>query len=205
MHIHDIVGRLPASRPVDQWTQDESDSPDSLESLVPPIPSVRDCFRFPDASMRPFRWGEFVEPPLPRVGSVWAVSIFFVNSLEDIQNVCYSLHIAPGMGCNVWSFVDDAQPDRWMAVCLLGTLHAPHVRDAGVKVNQFLHVYGGLAPSVSVAAETVQLIPWYEYRRWRKQCDWALKASLWVWSAGEDMDAIEVALHAKVSKLAAGL
>ena len=168
-----------------------------VDGHLPILPAVKYLFYVPGESFRLFRSGETLYLSSSRGGPVWSVTLFFLNSLEDIKDVCYSLHISPGCGCRVWSYVDDSEPERWLAVCLIGTLHGPHVEQTGVKVDHFLHVYGGLAHSVSVNADSVQLIPWYEYRRWRKQCDWILGASLWVWSGGEDIDTIDVALRAK--------
>lgn len=205
MHIHELLGELPRSRNADMPTEQVDRDGTLAGAYLPPLPAVRDLFHLPGGSSRLLRSGDTLRLPSNRIGSVWAVSTFFVDCLDDIKDVCYAFHIPPAAGCRVWAFVDDAQPDRWMAVCLIGILHGPHVEQTGVKVNHFLHVFGGLAPSVLVAAESVQLIPWYEYRQWRKHCDWILAASLWAWSGGEDIDSMETALYGKVNKLAAGL
>lgn len=204
MSIHDLVGHLPEGRHLDSLTQQRSCGGTGRDEHPPTMPAVRDLF-YAAGSCRLFRSDDTLRLALSKLGSLWTVSLFFVNALEDIKEVCDSFHLPPGVGGRVWSFVDDAVPDRWMAVCLIGTLHGLHLDDTGVKVNRFLHVYGGLAPAVSVAAESVQLIPWYEYRQWRKKCDWILEASLWTWSGGEDVDTVETIVHAKVSKLAARL
>lgn len=200
MRVSDAVTTVSAVRQW-EWVTQQQGCDEAVADSLCPIPAVGDLFYAPEEFCARYRHGEVVSLAPNRVGPLWAVVVFYVGSLHDIKDVCFSLHISPGLGSRVWSFVDEARPNRWMAVGLLGVLDGTRLTETVVTVDQFLHVCGGLHPLVSVAVESVQLIPWYDYRRWRKQCDWALEASLWVWSGGEDIDMVETTLHFKLHKL----
>lgn len=215
MRIEDILCQLPLGRQPEcrthqddcgQSLSSESDSSDAVVSSITPagdqpsFPTVTECLCAEVDPSCLFSYGETLRASLHGASAFWTAAVVYFDSLEAVQAVCWCLDVPAGLGCKVWTFVDD-QSARWIAVFLVGIIGGFEVEASQVKAEDFFSLYGGLGLASSLVVNFVQLIPWWEYRQWRRNRSFLLDASLWVWEDGEDIDSLESRFHCELDAL----
>lgn len=180
----------------------------SLQGRVewPIYPTLVDILCGPGDPTYHFRGGDVLRTPVRGASAFWAAAGVYFDSIEAVRDLCSSgLMVSPGLACGVWSLVDDAQPERWLVLFLSGVYDGVQLGYREWTAEQFIQglVSPGRPLFVDVDVGFVKLIPWWDFRNWRKQCDFLLDSSLCAWSLGEDMDVVESRIHREIDNLLA--
>ncbi|KJZ68535.1 hypothetical protein HIM_12074 [Hirsutella minnesotensis 3608] len=185
----------------------------SSETRSEPASSTEngDWLRFPslmeilcgsaDACHR-FGSGDIVRISTHGVSALWAVVGVYFDSIEAVQNLNLSgMTVPTGTACKAWAFVDDAQPERWLVLFLIGVFDGVQLTAREWTTEEFFQGLVNLSGPLMLQVGFAQFIPWSEYRKWRRQCDLLLDASFQVWAAGEDIDVVETRIYQEMEGL----
>ncbi|KJZ68490.1 hypothetical protein HIM_12120 [Hirsutella minnesotensis 3608] len=171
---------------------------------MPNYPLLMDIFCGPADPACYFRSGDVLRIPTRGASVFWAVAGVYFDSIETVKHLCsFGIRVLPGLACKVSAFVDDAESERWLVLFVAGVFDGVQLGARQWVAEEFFHGMLDLSWPLPLEVGFVQFIPWYDYRSWRKQCDFLLDTSLCGWSLGEDLDLVESRTYRDMDRLLA--